>query len=79
MSQLAPKVTTIPPFEHDKGFGHPLWYLPQMEIEQNKEDLSRMVNEYEPSWEFVIVVLKPQDRESTYRVGVPVARPSSGR
>jgi hypothetical protein len=29
------------------------------------------VREYDPAWQFVAVLLKEQDRVSSYRVGVP--------
>ena len=32
------------------------------------EDVKRMVAEYEPEREFVIVLLKPEERTSSYRV-----------
>jgi hypothetical protein len=67
--------TTIPPVEHAKGKGHPFVYFPQAVIEENKwEDVMRMVNEYDPAWELVCVLLK-KNRESAYRIGVPAARP----
>jgi hypothetical protein len=56
------------------GAGHPFGYFSQEQIEElGDEDTSRMVTEYEPAQEFVVVLLKPKDRASTYRVGV-VAR-----
>lgn len=52
--------------------GHPFGYLPQEKVEETgDEDAQRMVREYEPSWEMVTVLLKPLDRLSVYRVGVP--------
>jgi len=51
------------------GEGHPFGYLPQAEIEQrDDEDIKRMVQEYDPQQEFVVVMLKPNDHISTYRV-----------
>ena len=60
---------------HTGGTGHPMGYLDQETItQQGNEDTQRMVGEYEPVEEFVGVLLKPQDRQSTYRVRVvPVA------
>jgi hypothetical protein len=52
--------------------GHPFGYFPQEVIEQQggDEDTQRLVREYDPSAEFVTTVLKPQDRISSYRLGV---------
>ena len=51
------------------GEGHPFGYVPQAEIEQrDDEDIKRMVREYDPDNEFVLVMIKPHDRMSTYRV-----------
>lgn len=53
------------------GEGHPFGYFPQEAIEeQGDEDAIRMVVEYDPTWEMVTVLLKTEDRVSTYRVGV---------
>jgi len=57
--------TTVRP----TGEGHPFGYFPQAAIEeQNDEDIKRMVREYDPAKEFVVSLLKPADRISTYRV-----------
>lgn len=54
--------------------GHPIFYLPAQQVKQNAWlPAMKMVREYDPSWEFVAVLLK-KDRESAYRVGVPSAR-----
>jgi hypothetical protein len=56
---------------HRGGMGHPFGYLEQETIAQHgDEDTQRMVGEYVPNEEFVSVLLKPQDRQSTYRVRV---------
>ena len=56
---------------HPGGTGHPMGYLDQVTITQHgDEDTQRLVGEYEPTEEFVSVLLKPQDRQSTYRVRV---------
>jgi len=61
--------TTIQPVP---GAGNPFGYFPQELIEQqDDEDITRMVAEYDPTQEFVVVLLKREDRTSTYRVGVP--------
>jgi hypothetical protein len=53
------------------GEGHPFGYFPQAMMEPTgDEDTLRMVKEYDPSWEMVVVHLKAHDRTSTYRVGV---------
>jgi hypothetical protein len=58
------------------GAGHPFGYFSQEQIEElGDEDTGRMVTEYDPEQEFVVVLLKPSDRASTYRVGV-IARGS---
>ncbi len=52
-----------------EGKGNPLKYAPQMFIDQHgSEDDQRMVREYDPEREFVLVMLKPNERVSTYRV-----------
>jgi hypothetical protein len=52
-----------------EGAGHPFGYFPQEAIEQqDDEDTQRMVREYDPSAEFVTVLLKTEDRVSSYRV-----------
>ena len=51
------------------GQGHPFGYVLQAEVEElDDEDIKRMVREYDPDHEFVVVMLKPADRISTYRV-----------
>lgn len=66
--------TTIQP----TGAGHPFAYVTQEQIQQfGGRDEIRMVAAYDPSWELVIVLLKPQDRISSYRVGIPGQRPNA--
>jgi hypothetical protein len=49
--------------------GHPFGFYPQAFLEdQGDEDVNRMVKEYDPAKEMVVVMLKPQHRMSTYRV-----------
>ncbi len=56
------------------GEGHPFLYMPAPTLaEQKWEDVMRLVNGYDPTWEFVTVLLKDR-RESAYRVGIPAAR-----
>lgn len=53
------------------GAGNPFAYFSQDQIEERgDEDTQRMVAEYNPTQEFVVVLLKPGDRTSTYRVAV---------
>ena len=55
--------------------GHPFGYFPQEQIETyGGEDEIRMVAAYDPEREMVTILLKPRDRWSTYRIGVPGAR-----
>ena len=52
------------------GAGNPFAYFSQGQVEEHgNEDTQRMVAEYDPTQEFVIVLLKSDDRVSTYRVG----------
>ena len=51
------------------GLGNPFGYLSQEQIEEyDDEDTKRLVREYNPKKEFVVMLLKPDDRSSTYRV-----------
>jgi hypothetical protein len=52
------------------GAGHPFGYFSQEQIEElGDEDTSRMVTEYEPAQEFVVVLLKREDRLDQPAVG----------
>jgi hypothetical protein len=52
-----------------EGGGHPFGYFPQDIIEeQGDEDTQRLVREYDPPTEFVSVLLKSEDRVSSYRL-----------
>jgi hypothetical protein len=54
-----------------RGRGHPYAYLPQHVVALlEDDDLQRMVEQYDPQREFVIMVLK-KDRNSDYRIQVP--------
>lgn len=58
--------TTIQPIS---GEGHPLAYFSQERVEEHgDQDTQRMVAEYDPTTELVLVLLKSDDRSSTYRV-----------
>ena len=60
--------TTLQPIP---GQGHPLAYFSQERIEaQNDKDTRRMVTEYDPATELVLILLKSGERSSTYRVCV---------
>ena len=53
------------------GEGNPFGYFPQSFVEErDDEDIKRMVREYDPDIELVVVMLKPFDHISTYRVQV---------
>jgi hypothetical protein len=70
--------TTVQPVP-DKG--NPMWYLPQdllPEIPFCGEHEIRMVAQYDPTWEFVSILLKERERVSSYRVGVPGQRQQTG-
>ena len=61
------------------GGGHPFAYLPEAGVEKlNEQDAVRMVKAYDPTWEFVTMLFKRQDRLSTYRVGIPSQNPATG-
>jgi hypothetical protein len=54
------------------GAGHPFGYFAQEHVETfGNEDVNRMMAEYDPAQEFVLVLLKPRDRTSTYRRRMP--------
>lgn len=58
------------------GVGHPFAYLSPAELERIRDaDLQRMMREYNPEEEFVIVLLKPRDRMSMYRVNPTLLGP----
>ena len=62
------------------GMGHPLAYVPQEVVDRrDEEDTKRMVREYDPTQEFVVVLLKPERRTSTYRVQVRPHEQSGGK
>lgn len=69
--------TTI--VRHEAGMSHPFLYLPEKALEEKETlvDALRMVRAYDPAWELVTVLLKPRDRESTYRIGVPSLKPKA--
>ena len=49
--------------------GNPFGYLSQEQLEQDgDEDTKRMLSEYNPSRELVLLLLKPEYRTSSYRI-----------
>lgn len=57
--------------------GNPMFYLPAEEIQRyGWLPAIQMVSAYDPSWEFVTVLLK-RNRESAYRIGVPTVKNKS--
>ena len=49
--------------------GHPFDYLSQEQLEQDGDvDTKRMLSEYDSSRELVLLLLKPENRTSTYRI-----------
>ncbi|SRR6266496_1159364 len=68
--------TTVQP---DPNTGNPMYYIPQEMAEKtDDEDTKRMLREYAPKREFVVLLVKPEGRVSTYRVQ-PVQRVEQGR
>jgi len=58
------------------GTGHPFYYSPKADIAEHADaDALRMVNQYNPQRELVIILLKADERTSTYRMQSPLARP----
>ena len=54
--------------------GNPMFYFPQAVIPEMPfcgADEIRMVAAYDPSWQFVAILIKQEGRVSSYRVGVP--------
>jgi hypothetical protein len=54
--------------------GNPLFYLAQKVIPEMPfcgADEMRMVASYDPTWQFVTILIKDQQRVSSYRVGIP--------
>src|SRR6476646_444734 len=60
--------------------GHPFYYLTQEQVNELGDlDALRMVGAYDPTWELVTMLLKSEERVSTYRIGVPRAQPGEER
>ncbi len=57
---------------HEGGEGNPMLYVSEEQIASRKDDDALgMVQRYDPTWELVTILIKSQNRESIYRVGVP--------
>src|SRR2546421_1002583 len=70
---------TVDTTVHPPGKGHPFYYLTQEQVNELGDlDALRMVGEYDPTWELVTMLLKSEERVSTYRIGVPGVQPSEG-
>ena len=58
------------------GAGHPVGYFSQERVEDNvltatkDERIKRMVAEYQPTAEYVLVLLRPGDNASAFRIGI---------
>ena len=60
--------TTVRP----TGGGHPFGFVSQEQIRRfGGQDEMRMIATYDPTWEMVIVLIKPGERISSYRIGIP--------
>ena len=60
--------TTVQP---DPNAGNPMYYIPEAVAEQtDDEEIKRQLSEYDPSREFVVMLLKPEGYASSYRVQV---------
>lgn len=59
-------------FDHTADGGAPdSYFIPQGEIPNDDSQTRLMVDEYDPSAEMVVSILKPGNRMSTYRLGLP--------
>ena len=68
-------IDTTTTIVHKTGQGNPMFYLNEARIEQMQYPNSlRMVRGYNPESELVAMLLKSQQRVSTYRVLMPSAR-----
>lgn len=57
-----------------EDMGHPLAYFAQDSLSAlGDRDAIRIVVTYEPEWQLVAMLLKTDNRVSTYRVGLPLA------
>lgn len=78
-AELGRGALTIDTRSRPTGAGHPMYYLTQEQVNAlGDADAMHMVAEYEGDWEFVSMLLKFQERVSTYRIGVPEVKRSEG-
>ena len=57
------------------GAGHPFGYFSHEQLqEHDDEDTKRLVREYNPRKEFVVMLIKENDQTSTYRLLRPQSR-----
>jgi hypothetical protein len=62
-------VIVVDTTQQPTGQGHPFGYMPQSIVEEkDDEDVKRLVREYNPENEFVVVMLKTGNRTSSYRI-----------
>lgn len=55
--------------EQQLGTGHPFTYWPQGQVNQTDDrDVQRMLKQYDPETEIVIVLLKEKGKQSSYRL-----------
>lgn len=60
------------------GGRHPFTYADANELRGIEDpNVDRLLADYDPSWELVVVLLKTLERISAYRIGVPEARNSN--
>ena len=76
MGRGALVVDTLTVIIQENQIGNPMYYLPLRDIVKRRDkDAMRMVRAYEPTREFVTILLKSDDKESVYRIFIP-GRPS---
>lgn len=78
-AELGRGAITVDTTDSATGDGHPYWYLTQEQLAAlGDADSLRMVATYDPTWELVTMLLKIEERVSTYRIGVPGAQRTAG-
>jgi hypothetical protein len=71
-------VDTLTLVVHEAGIGNLMLYVTEGQVEEKGDkDALRLVRAYDPSWELVTILLKIDNRESVYQVGVPSQQPRS--
>ena len=69
LKEQGPGAVVVDITSRPTGEGHPFGYFPKEVLDElGDEDTRRMVQEYNPENEFVVLLLKSNDRTSTYRV-----------